>query len=569
MRWNHFLGASLIAGHCLVSISNVSALPPKPPVGGDQSGCLDKVALRVSASPASVVLGQSSTVTWSAVVSKTASDLCPQRQFRLNGASVADSGSMQVRPTHNSVYTVTASEKFLGLYREKSVSARVAVGYPDRVVVNQNTSDPVGLIIGALTDPSPSQRTVELCNVTLDFTGKMNILVGSNRSLIASKGCERGARSTGSRIFVSATNGAEPLFRVHGDNVVISGFELQGPRSSVVSNDTKDIGILIEPDASTALIQRIEISNMEISGWPQAGVSVLDTTSALAERGRLVNTTVGAVTIKGSFIHHNQHDNFGYGVVVGGGAYALIEKNVFDYNRHAIGGDSKNANGIDFSGYTARDNLILSGGGHHCNSSTGICWKTHQIDMHGDGSGFFDGPHGCGTAGETMIIERNTILYEYGHLGYVIKIRGNPLDKVVIDHNVFRDDDDSIAQNGACGIGDNITKPIDVRPNNAFNVDPMAELGTCDFVGDGQLDQFMATGVTWWAKSPVTNQWRYLNTKWETLPQLWFAKVDGDNACDVALKERNPSPFLAAPIRYVSGGVGASWLTTNPTLIGP
>jgi hypothetical protein len=68
--------------------------------------------------------------------------------------------------------------------------------------------------------------------------------------------------------------------------------------------------------------------------------------------------------------------------------------------------------------------------------------------------------------------------------------------------------------------GDNISNPIDVRRNNQFGVNPIAELGSGDYFGDGQQDQFMATGVTWWAKAPVTNQWRYLNTMSERLPQL-------------------------------------------------
>jgi hypothetical protein len=171
--------------------------------------------------------------------------------------------------------------------------------------------------------------------------------------------------------------------------------------------------------------------------------------------------------------------------------------------------------------------------------------------MHGDDNAWY-GSHNwqCGWAGETMIIQRNTILYTSGS---AIKIRGNPVDKVVVDGNVFKHDSrgDAIEQNGACGWGDNITKPIDVRPNNQFDVDPMAVLGSCDFFGDGQQDQFMATGVTWWAKSPVTQQWRYLNTMQERLPQLQLGRVDGDAVCDVA--PRTPRPEMR-PRTYSQSG---------------
>ena len=88
-----------------------------------------------------------------------------------------------------------------------------------------------------------------------------------------------------------------------------------------------------------------------------------------------------------------------------------------------------------------------------------ICWRTHQIDMHGTQGTTFS-PHCCGTAGETMLIERNTLLYTGGprplgpvtvhENGLAIKIRGNPKDRVLVDGNVFAHSSrgDAIAQNG-------------------------------------------------------------------------------------------------------------------------
>jgi hypothetical protein len=282
----------------------------------------------------------------------------------------------------------------------------------------------------------------------------------------------------------------------------------------------------------------------------------------LAERGRLFNTNPGAVRIKGNFFHHNRHGaGEGYGVASTAGAYITIEQNVFDENRHAIAGGSRNDDALDYSGYTARDNLILAGGGKHCSEGwwwalTGWrfnCWQTHQIDMHGDQNEWYSSSNWlCGTAGETMIIERNTVLYTSG---LAIKIRGNPADKAVVDGNVFKSGSrgDAIDQTGECGLLGDITNPIDVRPNNVFGVDPTTELGSCDFFGDGQQDQFMTTGVTWWAKSPVTGQWRYLNTMKERLPQLQLGRVDNDAVCDVALKP--PRPEMASRT-YSKSGTG-------------
>jgi hypothetical protein len=392
--------------------------------------------------------------------------------------------------------------------------------FPPLVVIDSTTVDPAQKLLDVLANSTNETQTVELCDIDLNLTGHSGIVLGFNRSLVASPDCARGPRHFGPRIYVTDQRGSAALFEIRGDNVRVSGFRLEGPDSGIRSDDNSAKGISIFPFGwLTDPIHNIEISNMEIYHWSGAGVEVKDN-QTMKERGLLFNTNEGAVRIADSYLHHNRHTGLGYGVAVSWGAYALIEKNVFDENRHAIAGDSKSASGKDYSGYRARDNLILAGGGYACNYPGGFtfpwdlnCWQTHLIDMHGDENEWYSSHNWqCGTAGETMIIQRNTVLYTKG---LAIKIRGNPADKAVIEENVFKhgSSSDAIAQNGNCGFGDNITNPIDVRPNNTFldGVDPTAELWSCDFVGDGQEDRFMTTGVTWWALSPVTNEWRYLN----------------------------------------------------------
>lgn len=550
------------------------ATPGQPP---EPSPCLMDATIELTANPTTVALGQSSTVHWSVTLPSN----CGSVQVKLNGHPVAKTGSQSVTPHRTTGFSLVLSHTHLGVHGERSQSVRVAVMYPSRVVIDQNTVDPAQVLLGALVDSTNQEQTVELCNVDIDLTGMTDIVIGDNRSLIASPACARGPRALGPRIFVRDTRGSNTLFHIRGDNVRFSGFRLEGPTSEIAQGDIKEKGILVEPFGGPSPIHHIEISNMEIFHWSGVGVEVRDNVEQ-AQRGRLFNTNPSAVSVKGNFFHHNRHGaGEGYGVASTAGAYVTIEQNVFDENRHAIAGGSRNCDGeqLDYSGYTARDNLILSGGGLHCSESpifavTGWrfnCWQTHQIDMHGDRN---SGPNAgcgddschqedhwysfnchnwqCGTAGETMIIERNTILYTKG---LAIKIRGNPADKAVVDGNVFAHEkqSDAIAQNGGCGYGDNITKPIDVRPNNQFHIDPMAQLGTGDFFGDGQLDQFMATGVTWWAKSPVTGQWRYLNTMKERLPELVLLKLDGDAICDVALRPARPE---MVPTTYSKSGTG-------------
>ena len=557
------------------------ATPGQPP---EPSPCLGDATFQISANPTTVQYGQSTTINWSVTLPPN----CGPVQVKFNGHLVAKDGSESVTPPRTSGFHLIISQTHLGVYGERSSqTVTVIVTYPPRVVIDQNTQEPARVLLGALIDSNNPEQTVELCNVDINLSGSQDLVIGDNRTLIASPSCARGPRSFGPRIFVTDHGrGSGPLFHIRGDNVRFSGFRLEGPTKNIGHDGDKEKGIEIEPWGSPLPIHHIEISNMEIFHWSGVGVQVIDNVEQ-AERGRLFNTNPGAVTVKDCFFHENRHsDGDGYGVESAAGAYATFEHNVFDENRHAVAGGShnENGNGLDYSGYTVRENLILSGGGWHCRegsvgggilgaiggflvggipgaiagaiiggSDDMICWHTHLIDMHGDDNRWY-GSHNwqCGNAGETMLIERNTVLYTAGP---AIKIRGNPFDKAVVDGCVFKHGSrgDAIEQNGFCGYGDNITNPIDVRPNNQFGVDPMAQLGTGDFFGDGQLDQFMATGVTWWAKSPVTHQWRFLNTMKERLPELVLLKLDGDAICDVALKPPRPE---MVPTTYSKSGTG-------------
>ena len=241
-------------------------------------------------------------------------------------------------------------------------------------------------------------------------------------------------------------------------------------------------------------------------------------------RGRINLSNYNAVWVHDNFIHHNQHyGELGYGVSVHESAYALIEKNVFDYNRHAIA-----SQGTPGNGYYAHRNLVLSHGG--MNNGT-LNLNTHMIDVHGTescwGAGFY-----CGKAGEKFDIRDNTILYD---AGTAIKVRGEPSIDATVDGNVFAHpdewggyvDDAALVQNDP---GHNL-----YATNNRFGAkfNDMLALSRCDFNGDGAPDIFVATGATWWYYGEGIGRWVYLNTSTKRVADLTLGDVNGDGACDV------------------------------------
>jgi hypothetical protein len=495
-------------------------------------------------------------------------------------------------------------------------------GFPPSLVGDGDapTSNPFVIAKGAyqpevtlswLLTQSPNDRQiVQLgCGVEINLTGQEEIHVDRvGIELIAEPGCERGERSLGPLVY-RTDHRDHATFSIGGDFIRFSGFRLKGPGMEYFNEltlnreDETDKGIAILPisldpvrECELVVLCSVEIDNMEIFEWEREGVGVKDLQGPKdsgLERGRLREEYVGSVHIHDSFIHDNAGTSKGYGVNVGNGAYALIERNVFDGNRHAIAGGSRPRGGsepYDYSGYTARENLVLGAGGVHCPRAGG-CWQTHQFDMHGTESPWYSGDFSCGKAGETIIIERNTFFYNEA-----IKIRGNPTGRAVVDGNIFYDTRGrAVRQNGDCGISffDKVTNPVQVLPNNVFapsdvtpaqvlvlgpllGMDPgyykVGTYGKCDFVGDGGIDEFMATGVTWWTRSAATNQWRYLNTMPQYLGALDLVDVDGDGVCDARRADSESSstssnPFARGPF-YSKSGTGP-WQRLSPIPEGP
>lgn len=342
------------------------------------------------------------------------------------------------------------------------------------------------------------------------------------------------------------------------DYVTISGVRIEGPSLGQQTDD--NFGIWIHRCIET------EISNNEIFGWGGAGVRVFDDDRGEEGPGQEPGSNyprerIGRPNqerIIGNYFHHNQHASedesvdcdfswdwlglkwvgcelfkqhaAGYGAEVHHGAWALIDSNLFDMNRHAIAASGK------MGGYDARRNLVLKGGGYH---GRAFHTYTHEFDIHGTGD---DGLGG--KAGVQSWFYDNSFQYRNGP---AIHIRGRPALRIYIGNNIFPHEglehdwgDDAIHVWDRDDLD-----VIELLPGNEINYDSYGRYGVCDFDGDGIDDLFLATGRTWWFSSFGEFPWSFLAARTEKLEQVKLGYFDDDNKCDV-LTESGPDWVISS-----------------------
>jgi hypothetical protein len=524
-----------------------------------------------------IMLGETAFVSWTVAFPNTCA---APGGVTLNGRPVAPIGTLSVKPLADEPY-------FLGLGTRTLATTAVYVELPRVVRIMGSTAEWRRLLVQAISEPLsdpalaavprelwPGRTVLLASDVDLDLTGYQGIhieqgvtltsevpsvvLAGNAPALLGRWGQDQGpvardAHHLGPRLYTRSQphplfditcNGVTDDGGIFGDNVRLTGFRLHGPHVDAPDgSDSLERGIMIT--ACTG----IEIANMELAGWSGQAVYVQD---LAPDNPYMISPRIDRpedVHIHDNFFHHNQHNpgGNGYGIDVKVGARALIERNVFDFNRHAIAAGSE-----PDTGYTAQHNLVLSGGGYHCwdswaNPWCNIDWQTHQFDVHGsDTCGL--GHLNCGDAGEQFDILHNAFQYA---AGYAIKIRGRPRRGVTIAANVFahaglEDDwgDDAIHLR----THENVT----LGPGNGIDVHTYGEYGVCDFDSDGLDDLFLATGVSWWYASRGQMHWTYLNAAIERLPQVGLGDFDGDGRCDVFAVDRVAQQWKIAP-----GGSGA------------
>ncbi len=508
--------------------------------------------------PTTVMFGDTVTLSWNVQVASGcnyALYVNGQRQGLLQG-------SLPVQPVFDTSYSLTLQYgPNLGLYipaQTGKISVACCPKDPSdrtgtRNLATISSQQMVGMFVRALGTPN---TTVNVTADSLDLTGLPNwyptvesrILISDGVHLIGGRTAVPGQPfNPGPRLFV--TDHPQWLFEVSGNNVKVSGVRIEGP--DMWETDTTCIGIHISdvnpnstPPPPNGI--NVEIDHSEFSGWSDSAVWVQDDPGKTMVQviidprtPQLVypnNPKTEPVYIHDNFFHHNQHfHGNGYGVGLGN-AHVLIERNVFDWNRHAISAAASAG-----TGYRAYRNLVLENGGINAGDFATYLEPipfVQQFDMHGSDNcpGFISALYNCGTAGHDFDVRYNSFLYKHDA---AVRLRGTPTLGLpvgaTIMFNVFAHDFENDAVKSTVG-----------APNVQLNLTGRSTYyawNTCDFDGDGINDLFIATEQTMWycpgpsdcVTTPGSGKptWVYLNMSTKRTDQLSLGHFSGGRVCDV------------------------------------
>ena len=308
-----------------------------------------------------------------------------------------------------------------------------------------------------------------------------------------------------------------------GAHTELSGLRLRGFGVDGQS-DPHGIGIAISA-------QDVLVEHNEISFWPEDGVMVaygpntdnrhITEAAATAQAHR--------VRITQNFIHDNVNCELGYGVELHRASYALIDRNVFNYDKHDISGD-----GSPGSGYIAEHNFTQSDSFKTCHGDYG-----GHFDMHG----FVAGSHVGGTAGTYIDVHNNAFRGDqrYHFLGHdrraAFDVRGTPADRALFTDNVTEaPSDKAVRISGVPGVDPQLVLTAEGKlfiDGNHYSVNTTNDLAVGDFDGDGCSDVFVPTGAIWLYSPCGRREWQFLNVSTLRLDQLAFGDFNGDGKTDV------------------------------------
>jgi hypothetical protein len=244
-------------------------------------------------------------------------------------------------------------------------------------------------LLSALASATSGQIIFVADSAEIDMTGSKKVTVPAGVILASGRGHDS---SSGGLIYTNdLTSTGYPCLFLLGSGVRVTGLRLRGPDGTIgTSASCLYAGLKVER------VGGVEVDNCELFNWTESGVILYQTPTAWVHH---------------NYIHHCQRTGFGYGVAVSNGS-ALIEANLFDYNRHSIMG----TRGYPVTNYEARYNVFEV----HC--VTG-----QSCDMHGGN----DVSDATVPAGGTIKIHHNT----FKAIWNAVNIRGIPTDQALVYNN--------------------------------------------------------------------------------------------------------------------------------------
>ena len=551
------------------------------PAGADfqdpaDNTCISQSSATLSLSASSFMLGQSATLSWSLQPAA----LCPMLPYlafydRITGRKYVEwsgttistpvAGSPAVTPQANGHYQLEVLSRgnfyVMASTAAESVTLPVFKGRPLASITRGG--DQAALFAQAVT--TPNAMVAIRGDVELDLSFTQPTVVAPGVQIVGQRDA---AHPSGPRLFTVSGWAQHAVLDVGdgntpSDNVRITGISIGGGESSNPcdeANTAHSDVYGVEVHSS----QNVEIDHNEIYHFNGGGITIDDPLVTVDDPlGRLTRANSRTVLVHDNYIHDNQHPTYcgvnplddtsgygaGYGVIVGGGAFATVEHNVFSDNRHAIASD-----GADGTGYTLTGNLLIRPGlESYKNLSNHF---SQQIDVHGQKNCpeiHISSSHNCGPAGEYFSVSQNTMVGFNMPLGGTvspgIELRGTPtswnagqptVDGMQVVGNVFAQPRDSALTQTVSGLVD--------AGGNSFAVELRGFYlpggAPCDFDGDHVNDMFRASGASWWYYSSRAGRWVALATSAST--SVTFSDVNGDGLCDVidAGTARITTPWL-------------------------
>jgi hypothetical protein len=258
-------------------------------------------------------------------------------------------------------------------------------------------------LLTALKSAKAGETVFVKGTAVIDMTGTPSVTIPAGVTLASDRGLAGSAGGLLKRTENLNGGWEEPMLIVGGDNVRVTGLRLQG--EMYPQDYGNKAGQTYESDYLVGIYAQnkkgFEVDNCELYGWAWSTISL---------RGN-VNSPIPY--IHHNYIHHNQARGEGYGVNLYGGS-ALIEANLFDYNRHDVTGA-----GMSGEQYEARYNHVIG----HGNAIGASHFDVHQ-----------DEETGTGAAGAKYLIQHNTI--DSGIVA-TVHIRARPTTGVYVDHNII------------------------------------------------------------------------------------------------------------------------------------